>query len=318
MAQILSAIGSAGFYVPLLLVIYWCISPLTGARGLVMLMLSGVVNELGKLWTAEPRPYWTDPSVIPGTSVESFGMPSGHAQNAVVVWGVLAWSLGRRAAWVAAAVLALGIGWSRYALGVHSVGQILVGWGIGLALLAGAMAWERPLGRWWRAQSWAVRMITAVAPPLMLLLATAMAARGLADDAFPRTWAEAVRRTGGEGLRTSSDNAAAGAGFLAGCLAGMVPRAGVPPLGAVGGPLGALSRILAGLAPLVLLAAAYLAMVSVVPPFAPELFVLFAVAGLWAILGAPGVFRRLGPKPGEEPPPRRLTRPGERSDLPEP
>ena len=95
-------------------------------------------------------------------------MPSGHAQNAVVVWGVLAWSLGRRAAWAAAAVLALAIGWSRYALGVHSAGQILVGWAIGLVLLAAAMRWERPLGRWWRAQTPTVRMTTALAPADLL------------------------------------------------------------------------------------------------------------------------------------------------------
>ncbi|WP_106398462.1 phosphatase PAP2 family protein [Actinocorallia populi] len=318
MDQILSAIGSAGFYVPFLLVLSWCVSPLMGVRGLVMLMISGTLNELVKLWTAEPRPYWTDPSIDPGASVESFGMPSGHAQNAVVVWGVLAWTLGRRAAWTAAALLALGIGWSRYSLGVHSPGQILAGWAIGLALLAGAMAWERRLGRWWRAQTRAVRLITAVTPPLILLAATFLAARGLADDAFPRTWTEAVLREGGSELRISSDNAATGAGFLAGCLLGLVPRAGLPPLAPAAGPGRAVLRLLIGAGPLAVLGGAHLALVNFGTPYAPALFALAAAAGLWAVLGAPAVFRRAEPAMGEDKAHRRLPRPGERSDLPEP
>jgi len=318
MAQILSVIGGVGFYVPFLLVVYWCVNPLLGARGLVLVAFGSALNELVKLWTTEPRPYWTDPSVVPGESVESFGMPSGHAQNAVVVWGVVAWTLGRRAAWAAAAAAALGIGWSRYALGVHSVGQILAGWALGLVLLAAAMAGERRLGRWWRAQTRPVRLVAALTPPLMLLAATALAARGLADEAFPRTWTEAVRRAGGEGPQTSSDHAAAGAGFLAGALAGLVPRAGTPPLEPVRGPLGAAARVLAGMAPLALLAAVYLAMVNSATLFAPAVFALFAAAGLWAVLGAPEAFRRLLPASGEKPSPRSLTRPGERSDQPEP
>ncbi|GAA0954360.1 phosphatase PAP2 family protein [Actinocorallia libanotica] len=318
MGQILSAIGSTAFYVPFLLVLAWCVHPLMGVRGLVMLMLSGTVNELVKLWTAEPRPYWTDPSIDPGASVSSFGMPSGHAQNAVVVWGILAWTLGRRAAWAGAAALALGIGWSRYALGVHSPGQILVGWAIGLALLAGAVAWERRLGRWWRAQSPAVRLTTAVAPPLMLLAAAFLAARGLSDGAFPRTWTEAVLREGGDELRISSDNAALGAGFLAGCLAGLVPRAGVPPLAPAAGPGRAVLRLLIGAVPLALLAAVYLALVGLDTLYAPVLFVLAAAAGLWTVLGAPAAFDRLEGRAGEGAPPPRLPRPGEHSDLREP
>lgn len=294
MAQILSAIGSMGVYLLFLLVVYWCVSPSAGARGLGLLMLSSSLNELAKLWAVDPRPYWTDPSIVPGASVTSFGMPSGHAQNAVVVWGVLAWSLGRRAAWAVAALMALGIGWSRYALGVHSVGQILAGWGIGLALLAAAMAWTDPLARWWRKWPLQDRLALAVLPSFVLFAVTVLAARNLSDETFPWAWAEAVRRAGGEEPRTSSDAAAAGWGFLAGFLAGLAPRAGVPPLDPAGGWRRGALRLLTGVAAFCLPAAGYLAMVSLASPFAPALFVLSALAGLWTAWGAPRAFERLG------------------------
>jgi hypothetical protein len=304
MAQTLSVIGSMGVYVVFLLIVYWCVSPSAGARGLVLLMLSGSLNELAKLWAVDPRPYWTDPSIVPGAPVDSFGMPSGHAQNAVVMWGVLAWSLGRRAAWAVAVLMALGIGWSRYALGVHSVGQILAGWGIGLILLAGAMAWTGPLARWWRRWPLQDRLALAVLPSFVLFAVTVLAARRLGDETFPWRWAEAVRRAGGEGPRTSSDAGAAGWGFLAGCLAGMAPRAGVPPLDPAGGWGRGALRFFTGLAVLCLPAAGYLAMVSIAPPFAPAVFVLSALAGLWTVWGAPKAFERLGLTGGAQVSPR--------------
>ncbi|MEO3783433.1 phosphatase PAP2 family protein [Actinocorallia sp. B10E7] len=304
MAQILSAIGSAVFSIPFLLVVYWCVSPVAGARGLVLLMLSSSLNELVKLWTSEPRPYWIDPSIVPGAYVDSFGMPSGHAQNAVVVWGVLAWSLGRRAAWAAAVVMALGIGWSRHALGVHSVDQILAGWGLGLAVLAAAMAWTGRLADWWRRWPLPDRLALAVLPPFVLFGVTVLAARGLGDETFPWTWVEAVRRSGGQGPRISSDTGAAGCGFLAGCLAGLAPRAGVPPLDPARGWRRGALRVLAGLAVLCLPTAAYLVMVGLASPFAPAVFALAALAGAWAVWGAPVAFERLGLAGGTPVPPR--------------
>ncbi|MFC6935333.1 phosphatase PAP2 family protein [Actinomadura yumaensis] len=83
----LSFVGSAGFYLPLLVVVFWCVSPRAGARLGVVLVLGAALNTVLKLAFHAPRPYWTDPSVTGREPIESFGMPSGHAQNAAVVWG---------------------------------------------------------------------------------------------------------------------------------------------------------------------------------------------------------------------------------------
>lgn len=78
----------------------------------------------------------------------SASFPSGHAAGAVVFCGVLAViaarntdSAGRRRAIAAAAaVLALAIGLSRIALGVHYLSDVLAGWCLGLAWLTACIA----------------------------------------------------------------------------------------------------------------------------------------------------------------------------------
>jgi undecaprenyl-diphosphatase len=65
--------------------------------------------------------------------------PSGHAANAVVTWGLLAWLArrGRRSWGIAAGLLAASIGLSTLYLGTHWVSDVLAGWAAGgLVLMA--------------------------------------------------------------------------------------------------------------------------------------------------------------------------------------
>ncbi|MGO8920552.1 MAG: phosphatase PAP2 family protein [Stellaceae bacterium] len=93
----------------------------------------------------------------PGQSVwdheTSFSYSSGHATDAVVVYGLWAYFLwksdlpqpwrGTLAALLA--LWALGVSWSRLALGVHYATDVLGGWLLGAALLALAFAVYDPL-----------------------------------------------------------------------------------------------------------------------------------------------------------------------------
>ncbi len=69
--------------------------------------------------------------------------PSGHAMTALVTWGVLLLVLlpglrptARRWWTVATSVLVLVVGFTRVALGVHFVSDVLAGWALGIAWLA--------------------------------------------------------------------------------------------------------------------------------------------------------------------------------------
>jgi undecaprenyl-diphosphatase len=75
-------------------------------------------------------------------ALPSPAFPSGHAMNAVIVWGLLAvvvtrrFPAARRPALAAAGLLAIAAGLSRVYLGVHWPTDVLGGWAAGAALLA--------------------------------------------------------------------------------------------------------------------------------------------------------------------------------------
>ena len=63
------------------------------------------------------------------------GLPSGHTQNTVVLWGYLAWAFRRRWLTALAAVLMVLVPLSRLYLGVHFPTDLLGGYLLGAALL---------------------------------------------------------------------------------------------------------------------------------------------------------------------------------------
>lgn len=75
-------------------------------------------------------------------ALSSPAFPSGHAMNAVIVWGLLAVVAARRfpaarlPVLVAGGALAVAIGLSRVYLGVHWPSDVLGGWAAGAAILA--------------------------------------------------------------------------------------------------------------------------------------------------------------------------------------
>ena len=65
----------------------------------------------------------------------SYGLPSGHAQLAVVMWMWLAWEIRAVWAWVVCGLIALGVMASRMYLGVHDLEDVTVGAAIGTVTL---------------------------------------------------------------------------------------------------------------------------------------------------------------------------------------
>jgi membrane-associated phospholipid phosphatase len=138
--QAVTNLGSEEFYLLLAPAILWCWNYSAGLRLGLFLMANNSLNAALKLAFQLPRPYWVDRQVQAFAGESSFGLPSGHAQNAVVVWGALAQTLRRGWAWIAAVLLILLIGVSRMALGVHFPSDVLTGWLIGAGFLA-VLAW---------------------------------------------------------------------------------------------------------------------------------------------------------------------------------
>ncbi|MFV2176362.1 phosphatase PAP2 family protein [Actinomadura sp. LOL_016] len=307
--HVVSALGSAAFYVPLLVVLYWCVAPRPAAHASVLLLLSAVLNTLLKLVFHDPRPFWTDPSVEGLAAHSSFGMPSGHAQNGIVIWGFLAMSARRPVPRAGAVVMIVLIGVSRVYLGAHSVWQVLAGWAIGGALLLLALTVGPAVVAWWARRRVLVQTLLSLGVSLLLLGAAWFAFQPVEDFRYPASWRRAILRAGGDIEPLSLTQAAMITGALCGFLAGasIAARRGRPdPAGTIPRGLARLGVGVAGALPLLALN---------LPgggPHPAQAFAVQALVALWVVAGTPEAFARLGlaarSRPGTTP---AVTRPGD-------
>jgi membrane-associated phospholipid phosphatase len=136
-----SFLGTEEFYMLILPLVFWCINRTIGIEMVTLLLASTGLNELAKGLLKLPRPFWIEPKLALSTET-SFGLPSGHAQNAVVLWGYLATVLRSPWRWLSVLLIFL-ISLSRLYLGVHFPGDLLVGWTLGLLVL-GSFLWLKP------------------------------------------------------------------------------------------------------------------------------------------------------------------------------
>lgn len=290
--------GSAAFFLLILPLVYWCVSPRLGLRLGLLLAISVGVNTSAKLLFATPRPYWVSPAVHPLATHPSFSMPSGHAQNAVPFWGLLAaWTGWKRWAVAGATALILLTGLSRVVLGVHFPGDVLVGWAIGALLLAGFLWLERRVSAWAKGASWPAKIAALLAGAIALVVPTAGIVLFL-QTPLPPTWAETTAHpldpysmtpallAAGALLGTGAGAAWTGTAFRAG--GGLKVRAARYLLGMLIAVLISTPLILAfwwaGGAPAWLLD-----------------LVLPAALGFWMAGGAPRLFVRAGLLETEEP-----------------
>jgi len=159
--------------------LYWCYDRRLGVRLAVAFTVSSVVFNSCKLIFQAPRPYWVDTRVrLLGRPEISFGLPSGHAQNAVIIWGTLATYGQKLWLWVVAISLMFFIGLSRIYLGVHYPTDVLVGWVIGLITFGLLARLEHPImeqfNRLGRLQQlgalWAISLLIIISTELIIIL----------------------------------------------------------------------------------------------------------------------------------------------------
>jgi membrane-associated phospholipid phosphatase len=92
----LSFLGEMRFFLLIMPILYWSIDAALGIRIGIILIVSVSTNSILKLVFHTPRPFWYSREVSGYAFEDSFGLPSGHAQNSVAVLGLLAASLKRR------------------------------------------------------------------------------------------------------------------------------------------------------------------------------------------------------------------------------
>lgn len=166
----LTFLGDEKFYLIFMPLLYWCIDRRTGSRLFFLLLFSAYLNAVAKVLADQPRPFTYDPRVRAIGHASGGGMPSGHTQNAVVIWGYLAARSGKKIVWLMAAFLMIGIPLSRVYLGVHFPTDLIGGYLLGGIVLI-LFLWLAPrIEAWLVEKGFARQLLISLAGPLLLVL----------------------------------------------------------------------------------------------------------------------------------------------------
>jgi membrane-associated phospholipid phosphatase len=295
--QFFSFLGTEQFYLFIAPALLWCLDAGLGLRLGLGLMVSASVNSILKLVFHSPRPYWINERVQALAAETSFGIPSGHAQNAVVVWGILAAWIRKTWVWVVAILLMLMIGLSRLYLGVHFLGDVVVGWLVGGLILWAFLRLERPVLA--RLVQFPVggQILAALIASLLLIFLGVVARLPLSGWSVPDVWVTlASRAPDAEPLDPLSlSRLVSQAGTFFGLAMGGILLKQLGWFDARGPALQRVLRYLIGLAGVLVL---YIGLGPILPrgeALVPYLlrYLFYALIGLWVTLVSPQLFIRL-------------------------
>jgi membrane-associated phospholipid phosphatase len=189
-------LGNEEFYLLVLPALYWCIDAMLGFQVGVMLVLTNSINGILKIIFHSPRPFWVDSRVKAYTSETSFGLPSGHAQNAASIWGTLAVGLKKKWATIICVAAIILIGLSRIYLGVHFTRDVICGWLIGLALLLIYFWIEKPVARWIGPKSLSFKIVVSFLVSLLIIAIGLLINTEYAGWQLPAAWIQNAQAAG--------------------------------------------------------------------------------------------------------------------------
>jgi len=268
--RVITFMGNELFYLLLLPFLLWCVDFGLGVRLTLFFLLASYINTDLKDLFQQPRPFTFNPNVAL-SHAGGYGLPSGHAQSAIVIWGSIAPWTRKKSFWILAIGLMALIGFSRVYLGVHFPTDVLAGWAIGILLLGLYQIAEPRLEKWLTESNLTTQIVVALAVPLVLLLI------------------HPTRQT------------IAALATLAGTGAGLALTNQYVPFGSGGPWWRRVCRFLVGG---VVLLALYVGLKTVFPGEGSALypvfrFIRYFFVGLWVTLGAPWFFRLLTLAPAE-------------------
>ena len=219
--QFFTFLGQENFFFLVLPLIYWSVDAQVGLRVALILVTSNYLNSIVKLMFATPRPYWVNSRVEPLSVEQSFGTPSGQAQNAAALWGIMAVEVNKRWAWITAIALAFMIGFSRVYLGMHFVHDVMIGWLIGYTILFLFIKFWDPMATWLKAKPLAQQVLIAFMISLVMITIGVWSAARLDEYALAIEWTDNALRAGPLPDPVSLEDIFTSAGSLFGLTVGI-------------------------------------------------------------------------------------------------
>ncbi len=260
--QVITSLGSVSAVLVALALVFW----LAGRQILyglfVVMLVSALIGTILKTAVGLPRPH--DPRIIVRAEAVTPSFPSGHALTAATLWGMLA---ARRLVRLIVPFLIVPLVMlSRMYLGVHYFGDVLGGALIGLALVLLAQRLWLPARNWLAGRTF--RFFVLLSTLLLIVLLASLPFLGASSE----DW----------------HTVGAGVGGVIGLLLEYRYLRYTPPVSTAPGRQMLLVALGLGLLVLPLLIVWFL---GGGPPVQAA---SYALAALWATLGAPALFIRLG------------------------
>ncbi len=196
--QAFTFLGSELFFLLVMPALYWSIDPVIGFRAGMMLILSGGLNSILKMFFHTPRPFWIDSDVRAYASETSFGMPSGHSQNSAAIWGIIAATVRTRWAYIIAILLVFFIGLSRIFLGVHFLHDVLTGWLVGILIILLYLKLETPVAHWLQRKTIGVQILLSFLFAIAFIVLGFIARLSASNWTLPPEWTTLALAAGAE------------------------------------------------------------------------------------------------------------------------
>jgi membrane-associated phospholipid phosphatase len=296
-AQAITFLGTENFYILLLPALYWCIDAGVGFQIGVMLVATNCVNCYLKILFHSPRPFWVDTRVKAYASEASFGLPSGHAQNAAALWGLLAAKFKKNWLTIVSLLVIFLIGLSRIFLGVHFTRDVLLGWVIGGILVGLFILLEKPVRKWFAAMEIWLQILIFLLIAVLIIVFGHLSVLANSGWQLPSEWVEQAQISGNiainpfnlEGCYTISG---VWFGFVTGHVLRLKKKGKIEVSGSIGSRF---AMYFIGIAGLMVI---YLGLKLIFPEGPLWLglslrFLRYGLIGFWVSFGAPRLFESL-------------------------
>jgi membrane-associated phospholipid phosphatase len=293
--EVFSFFGTENFFLLLIPALYWCMEGGIGLRVGIILLLSASVNDALKIVFHGPRPYWYSTDVIRYASETSFGVPSGHAQIAFGVWGMLAASIRKWWGWPIAILIILMIGISRLYLGVHFPHDVILGWLIGALLLWLVLRFWKPVTVWLKNMSLGQQILASFLSSVLLIAFSLISFLWLkiTNWQLPQAWAEYAKDAVSLSVFFTT------AGMLFGLLAGLAWFNHQGGFDASGPFWKRILRYVLGMIGVLVFYLGLKMLFGLISPYTEDVlsyilrYIRYVLVGTWISAGAPWIFVKL-------------------------
>ena len=287
--QFFSFTATEEFFMLVMPILYWCIDTTVGMRVGVVIMMSSSLVDIVKMICQFPRPYWLFSKAQAFAQETSFGLPSGHAQKVVALWGTMAVSFKKSWFWVLSILMVIMIALSRLFLGVHFLSDVLTGLVITILFLIIYMKLETPVVHWVKKQSLLTIAIVSLLVTIIPVFIVAIIRNANIDWQIPATWlVENIDPFNMEGILTIN-------GTLCGMLIGYTWLCRTGGFKMKGSPVHLVLRYILGVTGILVIRYGLKLIFPETADFwgSSLRFIRFGVIGLWLTALAPFVFIKL-------------------------